>query len=63
MAVLKVTQKAQIADDTKQHIFLAKYIDILLVKDDVKRIVTGGNFHGGLGMLDTDRGNRSAGQI
>ena len=39
-----VAQRPQIGDSTKQHLFLAKYLDILLIKDDVTRIVTGLNF-------------------
>jgi hypothetical protein len=43
-AVIKMDQRPQIGDSTKQHLFLAKYLDILLIKDDVTRIVTGVNF-------------------
>jgi hypothetical protein len=39
-----VAQRPRIGDSTKQHLFLAKYLDILLIKDDVTRIVTGVNF-------------------
>jgi hypothetical protein len=43
-AVIKVAQRPQIGDSTKHHLFLAKYLDILLIKDDITRIVTGVNF-------------------
>jgi hypothetical protein len=43
-AVIKKDQRPQIGDSTKQHLFLAKYLDILLIKDDVTRIATGLNF-------------------
>jgi hypothetical protein len=39
-AVTKVAQRAQNEDSTKQHLFLVKYRDILLIKDDFTRIVT-----------------------
>jgi hypothetical protein len=42
--VNKVAQRPQIGDSTKQHLFLTKYLDILLIKDNVTRIVTGVNF-------------------
>jgi hypothetical protein len=39
-AVMKAKQKASLGDETKQHLFLAKYLGILLIKDDVTMIVT-----------------------
>jgi hypothetical protein len=38
-----VAQRPQIGESAKQHLFLAKDLDILLIKDDVTRIVTGVN--------------------
>jgi hypothetical protein len=43
-AVIKVAQRPQIGDSTKHHLFLAKYLDILLTKDEVTWIVTGVTF-------------------
>jgi hypothetical protein len=43
-AVMKANQKASLGDGTKQHLFLAKYLGILLVKDNVTMIVTGATF-------------------
>jgi hypothetical protein len=43
-AVIKVAQRPQIGDSTKHHLFLAKYLNILLIKDDITRIVTSVNF-------------------
>jgi hypothetical protein len=39
-----VAQRPQILDSTQQHLFLAKYLDILLIKDDITWIVTSVNF-------------------
>jgi hypothetical protein len=36
-AVIKVAQRPQIGDSTKQHLFLAKYLDILLIGDSTKQ--------------------------
>jgi hypothetical protein len=43
-AVMKANQKASLGDGTKQHLFLAKYLGILLVKDNVTMIVTAATF-------------------
>jgi hypothetical protein len=42
--VIKVARRPQIGDSTKHHLFLAEYLDTLLIKDDITRIVTVVNF-------------------
>jgi hypothetical protein len=38
---MKANQKASLGDETKQHLFLAKYLlGVLLIKGDVTMIVT-----------------------
>jgi hypothetical protein len=36
-ATIKVARQAHIGDNTKQHLFLSKYLDILLIKDDCRK--------------------------
>ena len=43
-AVMKKDQKDCLQDITKKHLLIAKYLDILLIKDDVTRIVTAVTF-------------------
>jgi hypothetical protein len=43
-AVINVTQRAQIEDSTKQHLYLTKYLDIPLIKDVCRQIVKGVDF-------------------
>jgi hypothetical protein len=43
-AIMKADQKASLKDKTKQHLFLAKYLGILLIKDGVTMIVTAATF-------------------
>jgi hypothetical protein len=42
-AVIKVAQRPPIGDSTNRPLFLAKYLDTFLIKDDVTRIVRGVN--------------------
>ena len=37
--MINVTQRAQIEDSTKQHLYLTKYLDIPLIKDVCRQIV------------------------
>ena len=41
---MKAYQNTRLKDGTKQHLFLAKYLGILLIKDGVTRIVTAATF-------------------
>jgi septal ring factor EnvC (AmiA/AmiB activator) len=38
-AVMKANEKASLGDETKQHLFLAKYLGILLIKGDATSMI------------------------
>jgi hypothetical protein len=43
-AIMNASHTARLKDGTKHHLFLAKYLGILLIKDGVTRIVTAATF-------------------
>jgi hypothetical protein len=50
-AVMKANQEASLGDGTKQHLFLAKYLGIILIKGGVTMIVMAVTFSDARSML------------